>query len=111
MADFTQAIDAKQFQGTHALRVHVSAPSPKSSVHTRIVGFGHCEKFAMARAPLPAREARALPGESPDYRPLFSSARISFFNSVPTRCRARYTWPILTPNRSATFCAGHSLRT
>ena len=42
-------------------RVLVLAPSPKHAVR----GSMEQRKFAMARAPSPAREARALPSHSP----------------------------------------------
>src|SRR5205814_2144930 len=56
-------------RGAHAPRVLVSAPSPKLSF------LPVAEKFAMAGAPSPAREARALPGVA-----IIPSLLISFSN-------------------------------
>ena len=53
--------DANDFWGAHAARVHVSAASPKHFLRTASLTEDQKE-FAKARAPLPAREARALPG-------------------------------------------------
>jgi hypothetical protein len=49
------------FRGAHVPRVLVSASSPKHFLRTASLTEDQ-KKSAKARAPLPAREARALPG-------------------------------------------------
>jgi hypothetical protein len=53
-------MNASNSRRAHAPRVHVSAPSPKHFLRIASL-IEDQKKFAKARAPLPAREARALP--------------------------------------------------
>src|SRR5882724_2557841 len=117
MADFTQTADAKQFRVTHASRVSGEHTLPACSCrrpcrqHPKTRSF-EAERFSKSRQAVETRRlAACAPQMQTPYLEIFPSALISFFNTAPTRCRARYTWPTFTPNRSATFCAGHSLRT
>src|SRR5438034_1233879 len=82
-----------EFWGAHAPRVRVLAPSPETIFHADLADF---EKFAIARARSPAREARALPrvcrARNPRNLPVSFSAMNSGNSTRSTKWLNRFAW-------------------